>query len=60
LIRISKNEISNYIFEDIENEVTLWHQLNIKSLSKINYFCEEEIIHFVEKYYKVSLDERVA
>ncbi len=25
LIRISKHEISNYIFEDIDNEITLWN-----------------------------------
>jgi hypothetical protein len=59
LIRISKHEISSFIFEDIENEISLWNELNLKSLSKISYFCEGEIIHLVEKYHSVNLDARV-
>lgn len=39
--------------------MAVWTQLNIKSLSRITFFCEGEIIHFVERYYKVSLDDRV-
>jgi hypothetical protein len=40
LIRISKHEISSYIFEDIENEIQLWNQQNIPALSRISYFYE--------------------
>ena len=47
LIRISKYEISSYIFEDIDNELTLWAQLALKSQSKLSYFTEREIIHLV-------------
>ena len=59
LIRISKHELSSYIFEDIENEITLWNELGLKSLSKLSYFCEGEIIHLVEKYYCTSLDSKI-
>jgi hypothetical protein len=57
-IRITKHEISSYILEDIENELARWNQLNIKSLSKTSYFKEAEIIHLVEKYYPLTLDQK--
>ena len=60
IIRVSKYEISSYIFEDIENELTLWSQLAVKSQSKLSYFTENDIIHLVERYYSTSLDQRTA
>ena len=59
LVRISKREISPFIFEEIENEVTLWSELGLKCLSPLNYFCEGQIIHLVERYYETKLDDRV-
>lgn len=47
VIRIAKNEISSYIFEDIESELNKWAQLKISSLSKVTYFSEGDIVHFV-------------
>lgn len=58
-IRITKHEISSYILEDIDNELARWNQLSIKSLSKTSYFKEAEIIHLVEKYYPLTLDQKV-
>lgn len=40
IIRISKHEISSFIFEDMENEISLWNQLSIPALSKLSYFYE--------------------
>lgn len=58
-IRITKHEISSYILEDIDNELARWNQLSIKSLSKTSYFKEAEIIHLVEKFYPLTLDQKV-
>jgi hypothetical protein len=39
--------------------VTLWSELGLKCLSPLNYFCEGQIIHLVERYYETKLDDRV-
>ena len=59
IIRISKHEISSFIFEDIANEIALWNELKLPALSRISYFYEGEIIHLVEKYYQCPLDTEV-
>lgn len=56
IVRISKHEISNFIFEDMENEITLWNTLAVPALSRLSYFHEGEILHLVEKYYHTPLD----
>jgi serine/threonine protein kinase len=43
----------------MENEITLWNQLAVPSLSKLSYFYEGEIIHLIEKFYSEGLDEAV-